>query len=117
MKNSSIAVVVFVLFALAVAANAYPRRNIDAGRFLSGKVLDSHDRPLPDSVVYLTDMRTREVKSYIVAADGVYRFPALSPNVDYEIYAQYKGQKGDTKTLSQFDDRSQISINLRVDVR
>jgi hypothetical protein len=36
--------------------------------------------------------------------------------VDYEVYAQFKGQKSDTKTLSQFDDRAEVSINLKVDM-
>ena len=28
-------------------------------------------------------------------------------NVDYEVSAQYKGHKSDTKTVSQFDNRQQ----------
>ena len=41
-------------------------------------------------MVYLANTRTRAVKTFIVGQDGMYRFPALSPNVDYEVYAQYK---------------------------
>lgn len=118
MKKSRIAFLAMVLFALTVAAaNAAPKHKNDAGRSLSGKVLDHNDRPVPNSVVYLTNTRTRVVKSYIVGGDGVYHFPALAPNVDYELYAQYKGQKGETKTMSQFDDRPEVSINLRLDIR
>ena len=72
---------------------------------------------IPDSVVYLTNMRTRVVKSYIVGVDGAYHFPALTPNVDYEVYAQHKGLKSETKTLSQFDDRPVVSINLKIDAK
>jgi carboxypeptidase family protein len=86
-------------------------------RQLTGKVLDRRDNPLPDAVVYLTNTRTRAVKSYIVSNDGAYRFPELSPNIDYEVYAQYKGLKSDTKTVSQFDDRPQVNIVLRIDVK
>jgi len=67
--------------------------------------------------VYLTNTRTRAVKSYIVSNDGAYRFPELSPNIDYEVYAQYKGLKSETKTVSQFDDRPQVNIVLRIDVK
>jgi hypothetical protein len=116
MKKTNVAFVVFMVFALAGMVAAVPKHNADAGRMLNGKVFDHSDHPVPDSVVYLTDMRTRVVKSYIVAADGAYRFPALTPNVDYEIYAQYKGQKSETKTLSRFDDRPQVNIDLKVDV-
>jgi hypothetical protein len=50
-----------------------------------------------------------------VGADGIYRFPALSLNVDYEVYAQYNGRKSDTKTVSQFDNRQTVNINLKID--
>ncbi|HEY7616487.1 MAG TPA: carboxypeptidase-like regulatory domain-containing protein, partial [Terriglobales bacterium] len=87
------------------------------GRVLTGKVIDSQDSPLPNAVVYLSNTRTKIVKSYIVSQDGVYRFPALSPNVDYEVYAQHNGRKSDTKTVSQFDSRPQVNINLRIDTK
>jgi len=41
----------------------------------------------------------------------------LSPNIDYEVYAQYNGRKSDTKTVSQFDNRNQVNINLKVDTK
>ena len=82
-----------------------------------GKVLDTQDNPLPDSVVYLTNTRNRSVKTYIVNQDGTYRFPALSTSIDYEVYAQYKGHKSDTKSVSQFDDRSEVYLDLKVDIR
>jgi hypothetical protein len=87
------------------------------GRLLYGKVLDASDSPLPDAVVYVTNSRTRAVKTYIVSTDGTYRFPALSTAVDYEVYAQYKGHKSDTKAVSQFDDRSQVYLDLKIDTR
>ena len=86
-------------------------------KLLTGKVLDKQDNPLPSAVVYLTDTRTRAVKTYIVSQDGTYRFTAMAPNVDYEVYAQFNGKKSDTKMVSQFDNRSQVNINLKVDTR
>jgi hypothetical protein len=110
-------VLVVFLGALVATATAFAKDKQAVGRQLTGKVLDKHDNPLPDSVVYLTDTRTRAVRSYIVSNDGAYRFPELSPNIDYEVYAQYKGLKSDTKTVSQFDDRPQVNIVLRIDVK
>ena len=89
----------------------------DSGRLLTGKVIDKQDVPLPSAVVYLANTRTRAVKTFIVGKDGIYRFPALSPNVDYEVYAQYRDRKSDTKTVSQFDTRAQVNINLRIDTK
>ena len=101
-----------------VFANAAPdKKDKSAGRLLFGKVLDRQDNPLPDAVVYVTNTRTRAVKTYIVGSDGSYRFPALSSAVDYEVYAQYKGRKSDTKAVSQFDDRSQVYMDLKVNIQ
>jgi len=86
----------------------------DKTRLLTGKVLDASDNPLPNAVVYLTNTHTRSVKTYIVGLDGAYRFPALQPSIDYEVYAQYNNRKSGTKTVSQFDDRSQVYISLKI---
>jgi len=87
------------------------------GRLLTGRVLDRQDNPVPNAVVYVTDTRTRAVKTYIVGPDGYYRFPALAANVDYEIYAQANGKTSDIKKMSQFDDRKQVKIDLRLEVK
>jgi hypothetical protein len=104
-----------LLLALGAVSGASPdKKEKTVGRLLFGKVLDPQDNPLPDAVVYVTNTRTRAVKTYIVGADGAYRFPALSTAVDYEVYAQYKGRKSDTKSVSQFDERSQVYLDLKV---
>lgn len=89
----------------------------DKSRLLTGKVLDGGDNPLPNAVVYLTNTRTRSVKTYIVGPDGVYRFPALQPSIDYEVYAQFDNRKSGIKTVSQFDDRTQVYISLKVNTK
>ncbi|HTS57007.1 MAG TPA: carboxypeptidase-like regulatory domain-containing protein [Terriglobales bacterium] len=112
-------VVVATLLILQSAA-AIPSDSKDKpapGRMLTGKVLDKHDNPVVNSVVYLSNTRTHAITSYIVGPDGFYQFPQLSPNVDYEVYAQFQGHKSDTKTVSQFDDRKQVNIVLRIDLK
>ncbi len=107
-----------LLFSLAIASPPPQFGNRPKGdntRLLTGKVMDHGDNPLSNAVVYLTNTRTRAVKTYIVSQDGTYRFPALQPNVDYEVYAQHNGRKSDVKTVSQFNDNSQVSLNLKID--
>ena len=119
MKKHSVVALMILLMGLAVASlPAYAKdKSGDAGRLLTGRVVDKQDAPLPSSVVYLANTRTRAVKTFIVGQDGMYRFPALSPNVDYEVYAQYKDRKSDTKTVSQFDTRPTVNINLKIDTK
>ena len=116
MKRAWVASLVLLVIGLA-AASAVAAEKGDNTRILIGKVMDRQDTPLANAVVYLTNTRTRAVKTYIVGQDGSYRFPSLSPNIDYEVYAQFNGKKSDTKTVSQFDTRQQVNINLKIDSR
>ena len=86
-------------------------------RTLTGVVLDKADSPLKDAVIHLKNRKTKTVASYVADADGAYRFPNLSRTVDYEIYAELKGQKSPTKTLSSFDSRTNAKINLYIEVK
>lgn len=111
--------VVFVLSAVSFAVSAEPqfgrsKEPQDHTRTLNGHVFDNHDNPISKAVVYLKDTRTLAVKTYITEADGSYHFPALSPNVDYEVYAEHDGARSDTKTLSAFDNRKLVNITLHI---
>jgi len=111
----AVASITAILLVFSLAASAAPdKKDKQVGRLLFGKVLDPQDNPVPDAVVYVTNTRTRAVKTYIVGKDGSYRFPALSSAIDYEVYAQFNGKKSDTKSVSQFDDRSQVYLVLKV---
>lgn len=112
-KASLLAAILLVALAASQAAD---KKNQQQGRLLYGKVLDQQDNPVPNAVVYLTNSRTHAVKTYIIGEDGTYRFPGLA-NVDYEVYAQYNGRKSDTKSVSQFDERSQVYVDLRINTR
>jgi hypothetical protein len=114
-----LAVAMLLLFVgLAMASSPFDKKDKgDNGRLLTGRVTDRQDNPLPNAVVYLSNPRSRAVKTFITGPDGTYRFPALSPNIDYEVYAQLNGKKSDTKTVSQFDNRQLVNINLKIDNR
>jgi hypothetical protein len=84
-------------------------------RTLTGTVLDKGDKPISEAIVYLKNTKTLAVKTYISQNDGTYRFPELSLNADYEVYAEKEGKKSKTKTVSQFDDREKPNINLQID--
>ena len=118
MKTARILLTGLLALTLLTALPSLGReKDTTPGRLLIGKVLDKQDNPVANAVVYVTDTRTRAVKTYIVGADGTYRFPSLAANVDYEIYAQADGKTSDTKKMSQFDDRKQVKIDLRIDTK
>lgn len=113
------AIVIAMLTASQVLTAAYtsaltPPEKQQQLRSLTGKVLTRHDDPIAKAIVYLKNTKTLAVKTYISDADGTYRFPALSPNVDYEIYAEFSGLHSDTKTVSAFDNRKAVTLTLRI---
>jgi len=84
---------------------------------LTGTVVAEGDAPLPQSVVYLKNMKTLAVKSFIADENGGFRFYALSPNTDYQVYAEYNGQRSGTKTVSGFDSKTKVEMTLKVEVK
>ena len=105
-----------LLLALAAPASAQRGKDQTGQRSLQGEVTGHQDAPLEKAVVYLKNTKTLTVRSYIVGPDGKYQFNSLAPNIDFEVYAEYGGEKSDTKTLNGFDTRPKAQINLRIAV-
>ena len=113
------AVLVFAVFVSTSQAQSLgvADKNADQVRSVTGQVLTKADAPLAEAIVYLKNTKTLTIKSFITEKDGGYRFHGLSQNVDYEIYADYRGQKSSTKTISSFDNRNNITLNIRIDTQ
>jgi hypothetical protein len=79
-----------------------------------GVVLDKSENPVPTGVVFLKNVRTNQVKSYIADSQGNYRFSGLDPNSDYELHAEKDGAKSQTRNVSSFDSRMDIVLNLKL---
>jgi hypothetical protein len=102
---------------VSFGSKAAADKNQEQGRNVTGQVFSKSDAPISEAVVYLKNTKTLTVKSFITEKDGGYRFHGLSPNIDYEIYADYQGQRSPTKTISSFDTRSNITLNLHLDTK
>ncbi|MFZ0885267.1 MAG: carboxypeptidase-like regulatory domain-containing protein [Candidatus Acidiferrales bacterium] len=81
---------------------------------LHGIVVDKNENPVPSSVVYLKNVKSQAVKTYIADETGTYRFSGLDPNVDYEIHAEHDGLTSSTRTVSSFDTRRDIEVVLKL---
>jgi len=109
-----LAAIVFVL-ALASAAFAQnDRKNQPNERSVTGVVTNSSGAPLKGAVVQLENTKTLQIRSFIAKDDGTYIFNGLSTDVDYQLSAQWSGKRSGTKTLSLFDSRPQVKINLEI---
>ena len=106
--RTSLALLVIILAAGAMLGQSR------TSKALEGKVLGNGDVPLSGAVVYLQDSKTNSIRSFISTADGSYRFGQISPDTDYQVWAEYKGVKSPTKAISSFDSRKQVTIDLRI---
>src|SRR6266702_5842127 len=85
-----------------------------AQRVVQGKVVGSSDAPIAGAVVYLKDLKKLTIKSFISTQDGSFRFGQLSTDSDYELWADLKGKKSPTKTVSSFDTKKVLDLTLRI---
>ncbi|HEY1528888.1 MAG TPA: carboxypeptidase-like regulatory domain-containing protein [Candidatus Angelobacter sp.] len=106
------------MFALPTArASAFflfQRGSQSEARTLTGRVVNGQDAPVQKAIVYLKNTKSLAIKTYISEPDGTFRFSGLAANIDYEVYAEHEGAHSDTKTLSGFDNRKQVNINLKM---
>lgn len=104
-----------ILSLVSVAAVAQDAKREAQLRTVHGVVLDKSENLVSESVVFLKNTRTNVVRSSYTDNTGKYRFSGLDPNADYEIYAEKEGAKSSTHTVSSYDSRKDISLNLKIE--
>lgn len=109
--------ITLMLFAsLAAAQDAKQEAKHEAQlRTVHGLVTDKSETPVASGVVFLKNTRSNAVRSYISDNEGNYRFSGLDPNTDYEIHAEKDGAKSPTRTISSFDSKKDMIVNLKID--
>ncbi len=104
-----------VLLCVAVCSVAQDSKHEPELRTVRGMVTDKSDVAIQAGVVFLKNMRTNAVRSYISDDAGNYRFSGLDPNADYELHAEKDGAKSQTRSISSFDSRKDMVLNLKLD--
>lgn len=106
---------VAILALASVVAAAQDAKSESQLRTLHGVVLDKSDNLVSESVVFLKNTRTNVVRSSYTDNTGKYRFSGLDPNADYEIHAEKEGARSSTHTVSSYDSRKDITMNLKIE--
>ena len=115
--TSSVALlfVVLVLSGVSVASiHSQDDRDRSQLRSVHGVVMDKDQNPVANGVVYLQNKKNNNVRTQITDAQGQYHFTGLDSNADFEIHAEYKRRKSSRHTISSFDSRNDIEINLTI---
>lgn len=117
MKRRQLVQILLAVAILAIAASSVAAQNQNIQtelRTVHGVVLDKNENPVASSIVYLLNVKTQAVRTYIADASGQYRFSGLDPNVDYEIHAENGELISSTRTVSSFDSRRDIEVVLKL---
>lgn len=114
--TSSVALAFVVLVLSGIPVSAQSDRDSSQLRSVHGEVMDRAQSPIVNGIVYLQNKKDNNVRTQISDSQGQYRFTGLDPNVDFEIYAEYKRHKSSRRTVSSFDSRRDIQMDLTIPV-
>ncbi len=86
-------------------------------RTIEGSVLDHSGHPVPGAVVLIEDLKSLQVRTYLVQEDGKFRFRGLSSDANYELRARFNGVASNAKTVSVFETHPVVVVNLTLSIR
>ena len=104
-----------MLLTISLASAANKKDPDSKFRSVQGTVTNAQEQPVNGAVVQMKNTKSLQVRSFITKDRGAYYFHGLSPDVDYELRAEYQGTASSNKTLSSFDSRKQAVINLKLE--
>src|SRR5271167_1644676 len=104
-----------LLFGFIALASVAAQKNQAQLRTVRGTIMDKQENPVSAAIDYLENRKTKVIRTLITDDHGLYRFSGLDPNVDFEIHAELNGDTSINRTISTFDTRNEIVINLKLD--
>ena len=107
--------IVLLLMCAAAGPLSFSQSLAQSMRVVQGLVLNADGQPQQNAVVYLQDQKSMQVRTYITEVDGRYRFGQLSSDVDYQLWAEYKGHKSKTRSISSFDSKKELNFDLKIE--
>jgi protocatechuate 3,4-dioxygenase beta subunit len=115
MKRRLFLLLLGMMLVSALAGTAQDRKKEPPLRTVRGQVVDKDNKPLPTAIIYLKNLSNKNETTHIADDEGNYRFTGLDPNVDYEIHAEHQGKSSAKRTISTFESRKEIILQLKVD--
>jgi dienelactone hydrolase len=122
-KHGFFAAVICIIVSLCLCASAqaqlFPKSRRDTGpkpKNIHGVVQDLRGKPLIGARVFLKNMKTNVTRTLETDPNGEYKVFGLTSNVDYELYADFKGKASEKKFVSAFLNREDNVLNFQLDV-
>jgi hypothetical protein len=85
-----------------------------AKRTVLGQVLDENEKVVASAIVHLKKLGSGEEWSVVTDKEGRYQFNNVDMKTDHEVYAEQGDRRSRTRTISQFDTRTRVTVNLQL---
>lgn len=99
---------------LSLAQTSWAQAKPAVHHTVDGTVVDANHAPLSGAVVYLENPKSLDVQSYLSDAQGHFHFNHISPQTDYEVWAEQNGVESKHRFISQFSSHVNFHFTLAV---
>jgi hypothetical protein len=83
-------------------------------RVVIGTVVDVNSAPQSGATVFLKDLKSKAIRSNATTPDGSFRFTQVDMAEDHELWAEKDGKKSAVKTISVWDTRKEMVVELKL---
>lgn len=83
-------------------------------RAVNGTVVDADSAPVLGATVFLRNSKTKSIRSYTSTKDGRFRFVQVNMSEDYDLWAEKDAKKSAVKTVSSWDTRKELEVELKL---
>ena len=83
-------------------------------RVVTGAVVDANSVPVAGATVFLRDVKSKNIRSYTSVERGRFRFASVNMAEEHELWAEKGGKKSAVKTISPWEARKEIEVELKL---
>jgi len=83
-------------------------------RAVNGTVVDDASTPVMGATVFLRNTKSKSIRSYTSTKEGRFRFVQVNMSEDYDLWAEKDGRKSAVKTVSSWDTRKELEMELKL---
>ena len=109
-----LALLLALFLSIGVISAQKKNKGEDQNRSVQGTVTTEDGSLAVGAEVQLKNTKNLQIRSYVTQKEGTYFFHGLSHDVDYEVKAQYNGVWSSSKTVSSFDSRKDVTLDLKI---
>lgn len=102
-------------FTPMASAAKHPHRTKAIVEIVAGGEVVNAGAPAAGAVVYLKNPISLAIKSYLTGPTGDFHFNNISPQTDYEVWAELNGEQSKHKFISQFSSHTKFDFTLKLE--